>query len=93
MAEEEFDRVFRDKGLPDEIPEKRFSKNALPILVPRLIAGEGLVTSNSEARRLIDQGGVKINGNPLTDRNYQIAEPGEYLLKVGSRRFLRVIVE
>jgi tyrosyl-tRNA synthetase len=96
-AKEEFERVFKEKGLPNEIPTYSFviskvnleeSKNWLP----KIMKDIGSVKSTSEAIRLIKQGGVKLNGSPVTDTNTMLQQ-GEYLIQVGKRRFYKVIVE
>ena len=52
-----------------------------------------LATSNAEAQRLIESGAVHVNDQRITDPKSEISQPGEYLLKVGKRRFLRLIVK
>jgi tyrosyl-tRNA synthetase len=91
-AEEEFNRMFREKGLPDDIPAKEFGPSDLPIHLRTLMTEEGLAQSKAEARRLILQGGVRLDGEVVTDAKHEISEPGEYVLKVGKRRFLKLLV-
>ncbi|MCG2721795.1 MAG: tyrosine--tRNA ligase [Thermodesulfovibrionales bacterium] len=88
-AKEEFDQIFRQKGLPDEIPVGKISleNNWLP----QIMKDTGLAKSTSEAIRLIRQGGVKVNDNAVTDADARL-EKGEFILKVGKRRFCKVIV-
>ncbi len=87
-AEEEFERVFAGGGVPEEIPEVAL---ASPLPLARLLAQAGLAPSNSEARRLIEQGGVHADGERLSDPAQTLAPRAEpYLLKVGKRRFARV---
>jgi len=88
-ATEEFDQIFRQKGLPDEIPVGKISleNNWLP----QIMKDTGLAKSTSEAIRLIRQGGVKVNDNAVTDADARL-EKGECILKVGKRRFCKVIV-
>jgi tyrosyl-tRNA synthetase len=76
-AEEEFDRIFVEKSIPDDIEE--FTVNA-PMTITALIAEAKLATSKGEARRLIDQG----------DPNALLPDKSEFILKVGKRRFLKV---
>jgi tyrosyl-tRNA synthetase len=89
-AEREFDRIFVKKDLPDEIPEftLRVDDGAVGIL--RLLTDTGLVSSNSEARRLIDQGGVSIDGTRITDPNTTIPLSRSVIVKVGKRKFMKV---
>ena len=88
-AKEEFDQIFRQKGLPDEIPVGNISleNNWLP----QIMKDTGLAKSTSEAIRLIRQGGVKVNDNAVTDADARL-EKGEFILKVGKRRFCKIIV-
>lgn len=87
-ARDEFDRVFSARGLPSEMPELAVA--AEQRLIPLLVRA-GLAQTNNEARRLVSQGGVKLNGQALSDPNasLQLAEPA--VLQVGPRRFLRLV--
>lgn len=90
-AEAEFEAVFARGGVPDEVPEVRLT-SSLPL--SKLLAAAGLAASNSEARRLIDQGAVSIDGERASDPYLELASRSEpYLCKVGKRRFARVRVE
>jgi tyrosyl-tRNA synthetase len=90
-AEEEFERVFRGGGVPDEVPEVRVDATA-PLY--KVIVSAGLSGSNNDARRLIAQGAVAIDGETVTGDDAAartLAPRAEaYLLKVGKRRFARV---
>ena len=90
-AEEEFDRIFVRKDLPDEVPEHRIMTNGAPVGILRLLTETGLASSNSDARRLIDQGGVSIDGQRIADQAAQIDAARGVILKVGKRKFIRVI--
>ena len=94
-AREEFERVFKEKGLPEEIPEHRIPLEGDHVFLPRLLTEVGLAASKSEANRLLKQGGVSIDGEKLPPATLEIpAAAGEQkLLKVGKRRFARVIFE
>ena len=52
----------------------------------------GLTKSNGEGRRSIDQGGVKLNNEKVSDTNLELAAPGEYIVQIGKRRFARILV-
>jgi len=88
-AEEAFDKVFRRREVPDEVPE--YVLNQDRIWIVRLLTSSGLASSNSEARRLIAQGGVYIDGQRVTDPNLEVEFKGGEVVKVGKRRFLRVV--
>jgi tyrosyl-tRNA synthetase len=77
-AEDEFNRMFREKGLPDDIPVKELGPSDLPVHLRTLMADEGLARSKGEARRLILQGGVRLDGKVVTDAEHEISKPGEY---------------
>ena len=90
-AEEEFDRVFVKKDLPDEVPEFQFPAGNGGIGILRLLTETKLASSNSEARRMIEQGGVTVDGERISDYNAEIQFTGSVIIKVGKRRFMRVI--
>jgi tyrosyl-tRNA synthetase len=90
-AEQHFEQVFKKHELPDDIPEKRMAAQDDGIPLPRLLLDAGLVASVSEGRRMIQQNAVSVNGEKMTDVNVQVAASGELLLKVGKRRFCKVI--
>lgn len=92
-AEAEFNEIFSKKGQPDEIRE--FVVGAgLPLI--DIMVQNGMAFSKSEARRLIAQGGVSIDGEKITDENFELVgaapcgRPNK-ILKVGKRRFLKLI--
>ena len=89
-AEEEFDRVFVKKDLPDEIPECSIALDNGSINIVRLLTETKLVSSNGEARRMIDQGGVTIDGQRISEHTAEISIKGSVIVKVGKRRFVRV---
>jgi tyrosyl-tRNA synthetase len=86
-AEEEFDRIFVEKSIPDDIEEFMVST---PMTITALMAEAKLAASKGEARRLVDQGGVSIDGERVSDPNAFVPEKSEFILKVGKRRFLKV---
>jgi tyrosyl-tRNA synthetase len=90
-AEENFVKRFRDNETPAEMPEFTLPAIGGKSLLCKVLAEAGLVNSNSEGRRAIQGGGVKINGERVSDENAEITAPGEYVLQVGKRRFARVI--
>ncbi|MFW8602297.1 tyrosine--tRNA ligase [Desulfobacterota bacterium M19] len=90
QAEENFQRVFKSHGLPDDIPEREMAAGA-DIWLPRLLADCGLVKGTGEGRRMIKQNAVSLDGKKTGDVEYQVAAAGEILLQVGKRRFCKVI--
>ena len=88
-AEEEFERIFAGGGTPDEVPELSL---AAGLLVDLLVAAE-MVPSKNEARRMIEQGAVSIDGERAGDPRSELEPRDEgYLVKVGKRRFARLRV-
>ncbi len=89
-AEEEFVRVFQREGLPRELPTLVLKREVIAPL--ELLMETGLVGSRSEARRLIDQGGVKLDGEQVKGLQPIQIEDGA-VLRVGRRRFVRLSLE
>jgi tyrosyl-tRNA synthetase len=89
-AEEEFVKRFVQKEVPDEIDERKLAAGTYALA--QLLADTGLAASKGEARRLIEQGGVKVNGEKASSANAEIAIDGEgVLLQVGKRKFLKLV--
>lgn len=91
QAEEEFDRIFIKKEVPDDIPEFTIGTNKKDIGIIDLILEVKFSPSKSEARRLIAQGGVSINGEKIDDLNQIVTLDEEKILKVGKRKFIKII--
>jgi tyrosyl-tRNA synthetase len=89
-AKEEFERMFKDKGLPDEIPVFKVKWEEKEMWLPRIMKDSGLVKSTGEAIRLIKQGGVSINSEKWDDPDKKLPQ-GEYLIKAGKRKFLKIV--
>ncbi|MBW1635561.1 MAG: tyrosine--tRNA ligase [Deltaproteobacteria bacterium] len=89
-AEAGFEKVFTRGGVPDEIPEM-VSSATEEIWLPQLLVDAGLVKSTSDGRRMIKQNAVSIDGEKISDMNSVVQPDGELLIKVGKRRFCRVI--
>jgi tyrosyl-tRNA synthetase len=82
------DFVNRSRGgIPDDVPEVAVS--GAPLGVAHLLKQTGLCASTSEAMRMVDQGGVRIDGSVVADKALQI-QPGTFVLQVGKRKFARV---
>ncbi len=90
QAEEEFNRVFRGKQAPDEVEEVSLESGLWKL--PRVLVDSGLAPSMAEARRLIEQGGVSIDGEKHSRQDYELSLNAEraLLIQVGKRKFLRV---
>ena len=88
-AEENFEKVFQKKGLPDEIPEVNLAASEA-VWLPQLLVDAGLVSSTSDGRRMIKQNAVTVDGEKITEEGRTFPSRGELLIKVGKRRFCRV---
>jgi tyrosyl-tRNA synthetase len=92
-AEAAFDRQFKDQKAPDEVPEVALPTGAVTdgvVSLPKLLADLGLASSRSEARRLISQGGVRINGQQASAEESRAEDLRGALVQVGKRRFVRL---
>jgi tyrosyl-tRNA synthetase len=89
-AEEEFDRVFKRREAPDEIEERALAPGAWKL--PRLLVETKLAPSMAEARRLVEQGGVRVDGERVSrpDAEIELQTDRALTLQVGKRHFLRV---
>lgn len=88
-AEEEFDKIFIKKEVPDDIPEYKAKAAEMPLL--DLIVEIEFAPSKGEARRLIQQGGVTLDGEKVSDTNMVIKFGKEQILKVGKRKFIKLL--
>ncbi|SNB46335.1 tyrosine--tRNA ligase [Geobacter sp. DSM 9736] len=91
LAEESFVKRFKDNQIPEDLAEVKLSPGTSHALLCKVLAEAGLVKSNSEGRRAILQGGVKLDGEKIADENLEIACTGEHILQVGKRRFAKII--
>ena len=88
-AEEAFDQIFIKKDIPEEIPTINLDSDSILI---DILVSEELVSSKGEAKRLIGQNAVKVNGKSCDDPSHILKKgSGESIIKVGKRRFLRVL--
>jgi tyrosyl-tRNA synthetase len=93
-AEAAFDRQFKHRRAPEEVPEALIPPDAIDgtrVYLPRVLAQLDLAGSRGEARRLISQGGVRVNGEPATVEEVALQELEGALLQVGRRRFVRLV--
>ena len=87
-AEKEFDALFIQKDEPGDMPEYKLEE---PEKLIGIMVKNGMVASNGEGKRMISQGGVRLDKEKVDDIHSTI-EPGENMvLKVGKRKFLRII--
>lgn len=91
QAEEEFDRIFIKKEVPDIVEEFRIDDKHSEFNILDLIIKINFAPSRGEARRLVIQGGVSINGNKITDSNFKTKMTDGMILKVGKRKFIKFV--
>jgi tyrosyl-tRNA synthetase len=87
----EFERVFVKKDVPDEMPTFTVEVGILEMGIVPLMHASGSAASNSEARRLIGQGGVQVDGEKVTDMNAQIDVSVPRVLRTGKLKFVRIV--
>lgn len=87
-AREHFETVFQKKEIPDEMPTYVMSQDQVTLV--EALVGSKTVASNSEVRRLVDQGAVKVNGEKVDKFDMVLEFRQEYIVQVGKRKFLRV---
>jgi tyrosyl-tRNA synthetase len=87
-AEEHFTRVVREGRAPEDVPEVTLPADDDPVHLPRVLSRE-LGMTTSQARRLIDQGGVRLDGEPVTELDLPAERLRGALLQAGKRRFMR----
>jgi len=90
-AEAEFDKIFIQKEVPEDVPEFRINKGTT-IGILDLLVKVNFAPSKAEARRLVVQGGVSIDSDKITDINAQLTLDKIKILKVGKRKFIKIIV-
>lgn len=92
-ALQEFINRFRQGAMPENMPQFEFAADGAGMSVITLLRDCGLVSSNSDAIRMINQGAVKIDGNKIEDRATIITPPYEGVLQVGKHKFAKIILE
>lgn len=89
-SEREFDRIFIEKEVPSDLEERTLALKGGSTTVLQLLTMTNLVSSNGEARRLVSQGGVSIDGRRIVDVNESVSPGHGMVVKVGKRKFLKV---
>jgi tyrosyl-tRNA synthetase len=93
QAEANFNKVFRDRETPDDIETVALKRDKDAFWVPQLLANLGMVTSTSEGKRMVAQGAVAINGQKLSSEELLTTGLTDFVVKVGKRKFKKVILE
>lgn len=90
QAESAFDRLFKQHEAPADMPEFQLPAEGR-IFLPVLLKDAGLVSSSSDGRRMIGQGAVKLDGDPITELELDRTELLGAVIQVGKRRFVRLV--
>ena len=88
----DFEARFRQGELPETIPEVNLTSGVDGLVIAQVLKQAGLTASTSEALRMIEQGGVKLNGEKVSDREFRLGKGDSAVLQVGKRRYARVII-
>jgi tyrosyl-tRNA synthetase len=89
----DFEARFKQNALPDDMPELTLVAGAAGLAIGQVLKEAGLVTSTSEAMRMIDGGGVKADGEKVTDKKQVLLAGCTVVLQVGKRKFARVTLD
>lgn len=90
-AAEDFDKIFAQNQLPDEMPEVEIA--AEPVMVSKLLVQLGLVETGGEAKRMVKQGGVRVNDEKIDDPAQEITPTGGMVVQVGKRKFAKLKIK
>ena len=90
QALEEFEARFRHGEIPPDLPEQLLEVPAEGGAIAQVLRSSGVCPSTSEALRMIEQGGVKVDGQRVSDKGLRLPAGATYVLQVGKRRFARV---
>ena len=88
----DFESRFKDGGVPEQMPEVRLHAAVEGLGLAQVLKQAHLTSSTSEALRMVEQGGVKLNGEKVSDKALRLTK-GEYVLQVGKRKFARVTIQ
>ena len=92
-ALEDFESRFRHGGVPDDLREQVIEVPAEGVVIGQVLKSSGVCPSTSDALRMIEQGGVRVNGDKVSDKNLRLAPGSTYVLQVGKRKFAKVTLK
>ena len=93
LALTDFESRFRQGGTPETMPEHTLSAGTAGLAIANILKQAGLTASTSEALRMIEQGGVKLDGEKIADKSLILNAGKQMVLQVGKRKFARVLLE
>jgi tyrosyl-tRNA synthetase len=88
----DFEARFRQGEVPEDIPEFTLTAGKEPLPLIQILKQSGLTASTSEAMRMIEQGGVKLDGEKVSDTSLKLTAGGPFVIQVGKRKFARVML-
>jgi len=88
----EFESRFRDGAVPEDLPEQVIEVAPDGVAIAQVLKASGVCSSTSEALRMIEQGGVRVNGDKVGDKGLRLAAGASYVLQVGKRRFAKAVL-
>jgi tyrosyl-tRNA synthetase len=88
----DFEARFKEGKVPDDIEQHTISTGGEPMLFYQVLKQSGLTSSTSEAMRMIEQGGVKLDGAKVSDKALKLSAGGPFVIQVGKRKFARVVL-
>jgi tyrosyl-tRNA synthetase len=89
-ALEDFESRFRHGGVPEDLAEQTIESPAEGLAIAQVLKSSGVCPSTFEAHRMIEQGGVRVNGEKVSDKSLRLAAGATYVLQVGKRKFAKV---
>jgi tyrosyl-tRNA synthetase len=92
-ALEDFESRFRHGGVPEDLIEQVIEAPAGGAAIAQVLKSSGVCPSISDALRMIEQGGVKVNGDKVSDKSLKLAAGSTYVLQVGKRKFAKVVLK
>jgi tyrosyl-tRNA synthetase len=92
QAREDFEAQFAKKEIPDDVPEASMEAEDGSVWIIKALTQNGLTASNGEAIRMLKQNALSIDGEKITDKDYQLQPGGPYLIKLGKRKFVKLMV-
>jgi tyrosyl-tRNA synthetase len=88
----DFEARFKQGEIPEDIPEFTLAAGGEPLPLIQILKQAGLTASTSEAMRMIEQGGVKLDGEKVSDKSLKLPAGGPFVIQVGKRKFARVLI-
>ncbi len=88
----DFESRFKQGEIPKDMPEVTLSTGGQALPIAQILKQAGLTASTSEAMRMIEQGGVKLNGEKVSDKAIKLSAGGPFVIQVGKRKFARVLL-